>query len=237
MARTVDHVTHAMRREEILDVAQQLVETRGYEQMSIQDVLTALGISKGALYHYFSSKQDLLAGIVDRTAERIRTHLARVAEEPGLGGVDKLNRIFQALAGWKVRHRDQLVAMLRVWSSDGNALMRQRTRAAITDGLAPVFDVAIDQGVREGAFTVPAAAGFGRVLVSLIHDLNDRLADLFFAYESGGADLTAVDEAVTAYTVALERILGVAGGSVSLVDLPVLHAWFDPHSREMGKDA
>lgn len=228
VARTVDPAAHVTRREEILDAAQMLVQTRGYEQMSIQDVLAELGISKGALYHYFGSKAALLEGIVDRMADQVRDALAAVAEAPGPDAGDKLGRMFAALAGWKVEHREQLVALLRVWNSDGNALMRQKTRAGITERLAPLFDRVIDQGRREGVFTVPAGAGFGRVVVSLVQELNEHLGDLFFAYEAGQSGLSAVDSTVGAYTSALERILGVATGSVRIVDPTVLHAWFDP---------
>lgn len=235
MARTVDRAAHAVRRNEILDVAQRLATTRGYEQMSIQDVLSQLGISKGALYHYFGSKQALLAGIVDRMADEVHAQLAAATEKAAAAGQDAgetLTRSFQALASWKAQHRDQLVAVLRVWNSDGNALLRQKVRAGITERLAPVFERVIRQGVREGTFTLPTAAGSGRVLLSLVHDLNERLADLFFAYEEGGGDLTAVEQTVAAYTTALERILGVTPGSIRLVELPVLYAFFDPHWRK-----
>lgn len=235
VARTVDHAAHAARRNQILDVAQQLVATRGYEQMSIHDVLNELGISKGALYHYFGSKQALLVGIVERMAEEVHTQLARVAEEAGPNAVDTLTRSFQVLAGWKALHREQLVALLRVWNSDGNALLRQKVRAGITERLAPVFEHVIERGVRDGTFTLPTAAGSGRVLLSLIHDLNERLGELFFAYQAGSSDLAAVEQTVTAYTTAVERILGVAAGSVRLVELPVLHAWFDPRWQENEK--
>ncbi len=47
-------------RNEILDVAQRLIYTRGYEQMTIQDILDDLGISKGAFHHYSGSRQALL---------------------------------------------------------------------------------------------------------------------------------------------------------------------------------
>ena len=235
MARTIDHEAHAARREQILDVAQKLVVTRGYEQMTIQDVLTELGISKGALYHYFGSKQDLLTGIVDRMADEVHAQLSSVAEDSRPGAADKLTQIFQALAGWKTRNRKQLVALLRAWNSDSNALTRHKTRAGITDRLAPLFERVIDQGVRDKTFTLPSTAGTGRVLLSLIHDLNDRLADLFFAYESGNADLATVEQTVTAYTTAIERVLGVAAGSIRLVDLPVVYAWFDPHWQKKEK--
>ncbi len=54
MARIVKE--YSVRRNEILDAARQLVYTKGYEQMTIQDILDYLQISKGAFYHYFDSK-------------------------------------------------------------------------------------------------------------------------------------------------------------------------------------
>ena len=57
---------HAVRRNEILDLAQQLVYTKGYEQMTIQDILDGLQISKGAFYHYFDSKHAVLEAVVER---------------------------------------------------------------------------------------------------------------------------------------------------------------------------
>lgn len=221
-----------MRRTEILDVAQRLVVSRGYEQMSIQDVLSELGISKGALYHYFGSKQELLAGIVDRMAGEVRVRLAATPVDSDANALDRVADMFDSLVNWKVRQRDELVALLRVWNSDGNALMRQRTRAGITDRLAPLFERIVADGVDDGTFSLPTAVGSGRVILSLVMDLNERLGELFFAYESGDADLDAVDEAVAAYTTALERVLGVAPGAISLVDLPTLHTWFAPQRHK-----
>lgn len=237
MARTVDQTAHAARRHEILDVAQKLVLSRGYARMSIQDVLDELGISKGALYHYYGSKQELLAGIVDRMADEVHARLAAVAADSGLSARERVGRIFQSLMSWKTQHRDELVALLRVWHSDGNAVMRQRTRAGITYRLAPLFERVVADGIADGTFTLPAAAGSGHVLLSLIHDLNERLGELFFAYEAGSAGLDTVEQAVTAYTSALERVLGVPAGSITLVDIPALFTWFDPDRQKGGRSS
>ncbi len=56
---------HLARRSEILDVAQRLIATKGYEQMTIADIQAELGISKGAFYHYFEL-EGLSAGGPDR---------------------------------------------------------------------------------------------------------------------------------------------------------------------------
>jgi AcrR family transcriptional regulator len=62
MPRTVNAREHAAKRDGILAAAQRLVATRGYEQMTIRDLLDELGISKGALYRYFASKPELREG-------------------------------------------------------------------------------------------------------------------------------------------------------------------------------
>jgi AcrR family transcriptional regulator len=66
MARTLDEEAHAIKRNEILDAAFQLIAEKGYESMSIQDLLGALGVSKGNLYHYFSSKRAILEALLER---------------------------------------------------------------------------------------------------------------------------------------------------------------------------
>ena len=63
MARTLNPTLHTVRRDAFLDVAQRLVQTKGYEAMSVQDVLDELEASKGAFYHYFDSKQALLEAV------------------------------------------------------------------------------------------------------------------------------------------------------------------------------
>jgi len=76
MARTVNATLHTVRRDAFLDVAQRLVQTKGYEAMSIQDVLNELEASKGAFYHYFESKQELLEAVVERFSDGALAALA-----------------------------------------------------------------------------------------------------------------------------------------------------------------
>ncbi|MEV6276710.1 TetR/AcrR family transcriptional regulator [Nocardia sp. NPDC051832] len=59
------------------------------------------GISKGALYHYFGSKRELLTGIVERTADTVHARLAVVTPDPDVDAIGKLGRLFMtALLIW-----------------------------------------------------------------------------------------------------------------------------------------
>ena len=75
MARTVKAAEHAARRDAILDAAQRLILSNGYERLTVQDLLDDLQISKGAFYHYFDSKpaviEALSARLVDDSARRL----------------------------------------------------------------------------------------------------------------------------------------------------------------------
>lgn len=52
-------------RRAILEAAASVFDERGYEAATIADILTRAGVTKGALYFHFSSKQDLARGVLD----------------------------------------------------------------------------------------------------------------------------------------------------------------------------
>ncbi len=60
MARIVRPEQYAAKRVEILNAARRLMFSKGYERMSIQDILSEVRISSGAFHHYFASRGALL---------------------------------------------------------------------------------------------------------------------------------------------------------------------------------
>ena len=81
----------------ILDVAFRLFMEKGYEYTSIQDILDQLGgLSKGAIYHHFKSKEEILVAVVDRMTAESNQMLAEIRDRPGLTGKEKLKTIFKA---------------------------------------------------------------------------------------------------------------------------------------------
>ena len=102
MARIVKEEAYAVKRNEILDAAQRLVYTKGYEQMTIQDMLDDLQISKGAFYHYFDSKQAVLEALVERMGEGAVQLLLPIVHDPLLPALDKFHCYLATLNRWKV---------------------------------------------------------------------------------------------------------------------------------------
>jgi AcrR family transcriptional regulator len=83
MPKLAPETQHA-RREHILDAAEHCFARAGFRGSTIQHICREAGVSAGALYVYFSSKEDLISGLVEREKVRFSKDLARVAEAPDL---------------------------------------------------------------------------------------------------------------------------------------------------------
>lgn len=57
--------------EKIIITAARLFSEKGYEQTSIQDILDALKLSKGGLYHHFKSKEEILEAVIQKRAQYV----------------------------------------------------------------------------------------------------------------------------------------------------------------------
>ncbi len=80
----------------ILDVAFRLFIEKGYEHTSIQDIIDHLGgLSKGAIYHHFKSKEDILVAVTDMMTSESNQMLAVIRDRSDLSGKEKLKTIFR----------------------------------------------------------------------------------------------------------------------------------------------
>jgi AcrR family transcriptional regulator len=70
------------RREHILDAAEQCFARAGFHRTTVQDICKQAGVSPGALYVYFDSKEALIAGMCERDRAEFSERLAAVAAAP-----------------------------------------------------------------------------------------------------------------------------------------------------------
>lgn len=226
MPRVVKEEDYAARRKEILDVARQLVYSKGYEQMSIQDILDALKISKGAFYHYFDSKQNLLDGLIEQMLDQADQVLRPIVEDTNLSAIEKLRGYFEASGRWKVSQKAFVLELLRVWRTDANAIMRQKQEAASIKHISPMLAEIIRQGIAEGVFSTKYPDQFGGMLVGLSRGFEEAAAELLLSDHPPSDAVAQLEAAVGAYSDSVERILGAPSGSLPLIEIGNLKEWF-----------
>jgi AcrR family transcriptional regulator len=227
VARTLNPATHTVRRDAFIDTASRLIQTKGYERMSVQDVLDDLEASRGAFYHYFDSKESLLEAVIDRMADGVIANLGGVLQDPDLRAPQKLELLFSTIGRYKAARRDLVLAILDVWLSPDNTVVRERFRRGTVPRLVPLLVAIIRQGVREGSMAVDDPDDAALVVVSLFQGLNELAGDLFVAHAAGTTSIDAIMRTFAAFTSALERILGLPTDSLHLIDEATLRWWFE----------
>lgn len=79
----------------ILDVSTKLFIEKGYDETSLQDIIDRLGgMTKGAIYHHFRSKEDILIAVVERLCEENSIKMAKLRDDTSLTGKQKLEKMF-----------------------------------------------------------------------------------------------------------------------------------------------
>ena len=108
-ARTADSPTRSRtrlgvdeRREQLLRVGMELFSTRPYEEIWIEEIAEAAGVSRGLLYHYFPNKRDFFVAVTRRAMEEIAQ---ATAPDPELSGLDQLRHGVTTYLAYARDHR------------------------------------------------------------------------------------------------------------------------------------
>lgn len=117
------------RDEEILDAAIQVFSQKGYAAASLQDVADAVGLLKGSLYHYISSKESLLYRIFQESHEEGSALMAAV-DDLGLSPDAKLREFVRRLTLFYEQNRERASLYFGEWrhltGEDLQTVMKQR---------------------------------------------------------------------------------------------------------------
>lgn len=133
----------------ILDVAFRLFMEKGYEHTSIQDIIQNLGgLSKGAIYHHFKSKEDILVAVTDRMTAESNQMLAAIRDRSDLSGKEKLKMIFKESIGRPVQ--DEIFTVAPDFHNNPRllfSLLHETIDEAAPNYILPI----IKQGISDGS--------------------------------------------------------------------------------------
>lgn len=156
------------RRREIIETARQLFQQKGVEKSTLQDVMVALNIAKGTIYHYFKSKEELLEAVVENLVDEYLTDLNSVLDRtPG----NALERIQALVAAGNVEEQNREV--LDALHRPENIGLHTRQLALLLSGLSPLYASVIQQGCDEGLFHTDSPLECAEFLLAGIQFLTD----------------------------------------------------------------
>ena len=165
---TKKEIVTAFRTREILAAARSLLEQRGPEAMTMEEIAAAAGVAKGTLYLYFQSKDDLILALITRAGENIIRDVEASLKAPGTPP-ERLIRMVTVLLEYLNRER-LLFPMYARELSRGEEESREGFRRSYLD-LEEQFVILVTrlfaEGIAAGHF-IPANP---RLLTFLIRGL------------------------------------------------------------------
>ncbi|MDR1089152.1 MAG: TetR/AcrR family transcriptional regulator [Coriobacteriales bacterium] len=187
----------------IIDVSARLFAEKGYEQTTIQDIVAGLGMSKGAIFHHFSSKEDIVEAVIGRYSDKFLAGAEAVANDTS---VPILERFISTVLALHVSD-DTGLQMAEHLHKPQNALMHMKIERELGDDATPILAKHVREGMEQGVFDTPCPEeAIGRIL-SYGNSAFDaeRLATL---------TSDELSHKVTSYIWAAERLLGAESGSL-----------------------
>ena len=207
------------RRSQILDAAQALFVARGWDAVTIADVLDEAGISKGGFYHHFAAKEDLLDALVERFTARAMDGTAGARDAEG-DALARFNAFIAASNRWRAEHGAELRFFLDVMLRPGNEVLFARISAASAEVSLPVLRGLIEDGIRSGRFDVADAGLVAEAILALGQGRRAALRAAVAAADAGDLDGAArgLEARMTSEAWLIDRLLGLPPGSVALSD-------------------
>ena len=190
------------RKNEILDVAEQLFVEKGYDNASTNDIIARIGIARGTLYHHFSSKEEILDAIIDRmTRESIES--ARLIVKDKKRPI--LERVTMAMVALNTTGNAKDVVMEQMHRPQ-NALLHQKIQNKLIGGVVPLFAELIKEGNKEGIFNTKYPMEASEMIMIYSNEAFDDNENLTPSQKKAKGK---------AFIYNTERILGAKEGSLA----------------------
>lgn len=196
-----------IRRNEILDAAEELFGQKGFDGTSTGDILGKVGIARGTLYYHFKSKEDIMDALIERTNANILGAAQHIAADKSIPVIDRILRVVMALniSGGS----GSTTEIMEHIHKPQNALMHQKIQKAIISGVPPILTPIICEGIEQGIFNTQYPYECMEMVVIYANTIfDDDMVEM--------TDEVRMSR-VLAFISNVERLLGAESGSLMSV--------------------
>ena len=206
------------RRAEILDCAIGLFLEKGYEATTIAGILARTRLSKGAFYHHFTSKEELLDAFTERVADAMVAAAKDVLEDKGITEVVRLNRFIERSNRAQLDLKPSPTGALSAALRGENALLFQRIQVVAARVIGPFLTEILQRGMDRGEFDVPDAQIVVDTMLQLSYARHAIVAEAVELARSGDLRRASemLDQRLAGEQKLLDRILGLPPGSLQI---------------------
>lgn len=150
--------------EKILQVSLKLFNEKGYEKTTIQDIVNELGMSKGAIYHHFKSKEEIVEAISQSCYHNNQT-IPALLQDSSKSGLEKLQLIIMSQMSDETK-KDVDTLSLNLWKNPKIFMMSMKENLDVN---AKLVETILEEGIQDGSITVEEPHYTAQILMLLLN--------------------------------------------------------------------
>ncbi|MCR5436692.1 MAG: TetR/AcrR family transcriptional regulator [Treponema sp.] len=187
------------RKNEILDAAEKLFSSNGFESTSMNDIQNEIGIARGTLYYHFKSKEEMLDAIIERIIGRMTENAKEIAADKS---IPVLQRLVKTILSLNIKDHTVNFLMEQMHKPE-NALMHQKIQEKTEKKINPVIADIVKDGIEQKIFNT---------------DYPDEAVEMVMLYsnlafhDASETDDSQKQRKILGFIYNLERIFGAEKG-------------------------
>jgi len=162
------------RKNEILDIAEQLFSTKGFDNTSTNDIIAAIGIARGTLYHHFKSKEDILDAMIERMTINMLAEASAIAKDKNIPILDRLTLTIRSLNVDSSLGQEVMVQVHK----PQNALLHQKLQEKMINEVVPLIATIVEEGCAAGILSTRYPKEAAEMVIVYSNIAFDELMDL-----------------------------------------------------------
>ena len=185
------------RKQDLLNIAYRMFIEKGYENTSVDDIITEAGIAKGTYYYYFESKEATLEAVIEMMIEKAE-NVAKAALMNPVPIPQKLASVVYAFQP----NKDEVV-ITDVLERKENIVMHDKIGKKIVEVAVPILSDIVREGIAQGIFACTNVEERVKILLIMSQNMFD-----YGAYSNKDIEV---------YVDMLEKSLGAKEGTMSFI--------------------
>lgn len=198
------------RKNEILDVAERLFCTKGFDNTSTNDILNEIGIARGTLYYHFKSKEDILDAMIERLTNQMVAKASVIALDESIPVLERLTRTMLSL---NVDNELGDMIMEQVHRPQ-NALMHQKLEERLLGRVNKLITKIAEDGIREGIMHTDYPAEAVEMIMTYSYVAFDSMVQYSEEEEN---------RKITGFIYHAERVFGMEKGALLEAITPIFN--------------
>lgn len=123
---------------DILRSAEELFMEQGFDKTSMRQIAEHSGLTKGAIYHHFNSKEDLLERICTEHDRALNNAIIPIAEDAGLTCIERIHRIFSLHRDMSISDISFVSEYLKLHRDENSLILREKLEKSISSSMLPL---------------------------------------------------------------------------------------------------